>query len=57
MQITETKKHFILCVQWQNSMHYHANDKTLTSIAPSVEFASHSSSMMLMLFPSMTNCF
>ena len=40
MLITEAKKHFILCVQWQNSMHYHANDKTLTSIAPSVEFVS-----------------
>ena len=40
MLITEAKKHFILCVQWQNSMRYHANDKTLTSIAPSVEFVS-----------------
>ena len=37
---TEAQKHFVLCAQWQNSMHYHANDKTLTSIAPSVEFAS-----------------
>ena len=37
---TEAQKHFVLCAQWQNSMHYHANDKTLTSIAPSVESAS-----------------
>ena len=37
---TEAQKHFVLCAQRQNSMHYHANDKTLTSMAPSVEFIS-----------------